>query len=74
VDEKKIAEADRNGFFRPAHYYLLAQRDSLIKKDIGGKSSCGTPAGHGSETQPSRPSVSIVADHHSGMAAQLMRP
>jgi hypothetical protein len=25
LDEKKVAEADRNGFFRPAHYYLLAQ-------------------------------------------------
>jgi hypothetical protein len=39
LDEKKVAEADRNGFFRPAHYYLLAQRDKLINKDIGGKGS-----------------------------------
>lgn len=36
LDEKNVASADRNAFFRPAHYYLLAQDTNLINKDWGG--------------------------------------
>lgn len=35
-DEKDIPEGDRNAFFLPAQYYLLAQNDKLLNKDIGG--------------------------------------
>lgn len=35
-DEKDIPEGDRNAFLLPAQYYLLAQNESLLNKDIGG--------------------------------------
>ena len=39
LDEKKVPAADRNAFFRPAHYYLLAQNTTLINKDYSGMGS-----------------------------------
>jgi hypothetical protein len=38
-DEKNVPSSDRNGFFRPAHYYLLAQQTDLINKDFSGQGS-----------------------------------
>lgn len=38
-DEKKIGTSDRNGFFRPAQYYLIAQQKDLINKDYNGAGS-----------------------------------
>lgn len=38
-DEKKVGASDRNGFFRPAQYYLLAQNKDLINKDYNGAGS-----------------------------------
>ena len=38
-DEKKVSPSDRNAFFRPAHYYLLAQNTTLINKDYNGMGS-----------------------------------
>lgn len=35
-DEKNVPDQGRSGFFRPAQYYLLAQRDRLINKELGG--------------------------------------
>lgn len=39
LDEKYVPETERFGFFRPAQFYLLAQREKLINKDYGGKGS-----------------------------------
>ena len=39
LDEKKVGSGDRYGYFRPAHYYLLAQDTSLINKDWNGAGS-----------------------------------
>ena len=36
-DEKNVPEADRNAFFKPAHYYLCAADTNLINKDWGGR-------------------------------------
>ena len=38
-DEQKVGMSDRNAFFRPAHYYLLAQQTDLINKDYSGAGS-----------------------------------
>ena len=38
-DEKKVGTSDRNGFFRPAQYYLIAQQKDLINKDYNGAGS-----------------------------------
>jgi hypothetical protein len=38
-DENKVGMSERNSFFRPAHYYLLAQRRDLINKDYSGAGS-----------------------------------
>lgn len=38
-DEKKVPKADRYAFFRPAHYYLLAQDTTLINRDYNGMGS-----------------------------------
>lgn len=38
LDEKKVP-GDRYAFFRPAHYYLLAQNTTLINKDYNGAGS-----------------------------------
>lgn len=35
-DEKNVPAADRNGFFLPAQYYLMAQNTDLINKDWTG--------------------------------------
>jgi hypothetical protein len=36
-DEKRVPSAQgRNAFFRPQQFYLLAQREKLLNKDIGG--------------------------------------
>jgi hypothetical protein len=48
-DEKDITEGERSAFFLPAQFYLLAQNDRLINKDLGGsgeisKGSLGTVA------------------------------
>lgn len=39
LDEKYVPESDRSAFFRPAQFYLLAQRDKLINKELGGRGS-----------------------------------
>lgn len=38
-DEKKVGTSDRNGFFRPAQYYLIAQQKDLINKYYNGAGS-----------------------------------
>lgn len=38
-DEKKVASADRMSFFRPAHYYLLVQREKLLNTDYKGNAN-----------------------------------
>lgn len=35
-DNKKVPSGDRNGFFRPAQFYLMAADTDLINKDWGG--------------------------------------
>lgn len=37
LDEKNISDADRNAFFRPAQYYLLAQNTTVINQWYGGQ-------------------------------------
>lgn len=37
LDEKNIPDADRNAFFRPAQYYLLAQNTTVINQWFGGQ-------------------------------------
>lgn len=36
LDEKDVGESDRNGWFKPMQYYLMAQNKDLINKDVGG--------------------------------------
>lgn len=36
LDEKEVTQADRYAVFRPAQYYLLAQRDRLVDTNLGG--------------------------------------
>jgi hypothetical protein len=36
LDEKDVGEGDRFGWFRPMQYYLMAQSEKLLNKDIGG--------------------------------------
>ena len=38
-DEKNVGKEDRNAFFKPAQYYLLAQEKDLINKDYAGAGS-----------------------------------
>lgn len=38
-DEKDVGTSDRNAYFRPAQYYLLAQEKDLINKDYSGAGS-----------------------------------
>lgn len=39
LDEKNIPTADRNAFFRPAQFYLLAQNTTLLNRDYDGNAS-----------------------------------
>lgn len=39
LDLKNVPEADRNAFFRPAQYYLLAQNTTVINQWYGGQGS-----------------------------------
>lgn len=39
LDEKNIPTADRNSFFRPAQFYLLAQNTTLLNRDYDGNAS-----------------------------------
>lgn len=39
LDEKYVPENERFGFFKPAQFYLLAQREKLINSFYGGKGS-----------------------------------
>lgn len=36
LDEKNVSASDRNAFFRPAQYYLLAQNTTILNSDFGG--------------------------------------
>lgn len=38
-DEKDVPDTDRSAFFRPAQFYLLAQREKLVNTQLGGKGS-----------------------------------
>lgn len=38
-DEKKVSNSDRVAFFRPAHYYLLVQREKLLNTDYKGSAN-----------------------------------
>lgn len=38
-DEKDVGLADAQAVFRPAQFYLLAQRDRLVNKELGGSGS-----------------------------------
>lgn len=42
LDEKNVPEHDRWAFFRPAHYYLLAQKTELLSKDYSGSANIST--------------------------------
>lgn len=42
LDEKNVQEQGRNGFFRPAQYYVMAQDPTLINKDYGGSGNIST--------------------------------
>ncbi len=37
LDEKNVSSSDRYAVFRPAQYYLLAQRDRLVDTNLGAK-------------------------------------
>ncbi|MFG1420041.1 hypothetical protein V5F38_19965 [Xanthobacter sp. V0B-10] len=37
LDEKNVGQADRYAVFRPAQFYLLAQRDRLVDTNLGAK-------------------------------------
>ncbi len=37
LDEKNVPQSDRYAVFRPAQYYLLAQRDRLVDTNLGAK-------------------------------------
>jgi len=37
LDEKNVSQQDRYAVFRPAQYYLLAQRDRLVDTNLGAK-------------------------------------
>lgn len=37
LDEKNVGQSDRYAVFRPAQYYLLAQRDRLVDTTLGAK-------------------------------------
>lgn len=39
LDEKNVGLSGTQAVFRPAQYYLLAQRDRLVNKDLGGSGS-----------------------------------
>ena len=39
LDQKNVPDADRNAFFRPAQYYLLAQNTTVINQWYGGQGS-----------------------------------
>lgn len=39
MDEKFVPSDERNGFVRPAQYYLLAQTTKILNKDWGGQGS-----------------------------------
>ena len=39
LDEKDVGLADTQAVFRPAQYYLLAQRDRLVNKELGASGS-----------------------------------
>jgi hypothetical protein len=41
-DEKKVSYSDRMSFFRPAHYYLLVQREKLLNTDYKGSANIST--------------------------------
>lgn len=42
LDEKNIPEHDRWAFFKPAQYYLLAQKEELLNKDYSGSANIST--------------------------------
>lgn len=42
MDEKKVGYADRWSFFRPAHYYLMVQREKLLNTDYKGSANIST--------------------------------
>lgn len=42
LDEKNVSSVDRNAWFRPAHYYLLCQREKLLNKDYSGPARIDT--------------------------------
>lgn len=37
LDEKSVGQTDRHAVFRPAQFYLLAQRDRLVDTNLGAK-------------------------------------
>lgn len=39
LDEKNVPDSDRNAFFKPAQYYLLAQNTTVINQWYGGQGS-----------------------------------
>ncbi|MFG1417769.1 hypothetical protein V5F38_14280 [Xanthobacter sp. V0B-10] len=39
LDEKNVTQSDRYAVFRPAQYYLLAQRDRLVDTNLGAQGS-----------------------------------
>jgi hypothetical protein len=39
LDEKNIPTGDRNSYFRPAQFYLLAQNTTLLNRDFDGNAS-----------------------------------
>lgn len=57
-DEKNVPSGDRNGFFRPAQFYLCAADTDLINKDWGGKGEIS----HG--TFESLAGIQIVKTNH----------
>jgi hypothetical protein len=67
LDEKNVAPADRNAFFKPAYYYMLCQREKLLNKDYAGTAridsgTIGTVAGITLIKTNEVPSTNLSAD------------